>query len=1310
MVGNVVHAAAVGDIIKDGNGVAYSITSLDPAEVKVARQDQNDGVTSGNVVIPSTITVDGTDYSVTALVQAAFANSAFTTLVLSDGITEIPTNCFTSATAPSSLTFPSTLTTISRNAFKSITLPSVTCYATEPPTTAGFNQTYITNLYVPSASVETYKESDWASIATNILAISDDSGDDDETGNYAVGDIIYDDNGVAYEVTSSTEVSVAKQCTNGGVYASGNSVVIPSTVSGYTVTAVGENAFYDTTYGGNGGIDAITLPTTITTIGDNAFNYCSNLTTVDIPEGVTTLGDGVFGYCTSVTSISLPSTLTSIGAKVFSHCTAMTELTCLATTAPTLSENSIFNGLTQTVTLWVPCGSTSSYDTWVSAMSSKSNGGTLTVSELDCTGNEGGDDEEGEDDGTVSVPVDGTEFTYSESGKTYFSITIPDEAGTLVITQVDGLYDNSECSGDPIEGTWNNSYSSPEYTYTDLTPGAKYYWTAYPPVTYTATYTSNSSEEQGDDNDENGGDTSSEGYTTSDGIEITPALGTVTSISSIRFAHDPISISWGYDGTTYHESDVQIVDASGAVVAQGYTDGYDEEYSGWNPDTAITFYLNNEVTEDGTYTLKVPDGFFYLDEAGSTYSAAIEVEYTIGEGSDGGETEEEAAITLVSPESEDGVIYAASWSDDTQVIFKSSTKQGEVDWKITDVTEGVDEDDAVLYSSFASYNSSTDQFVSEIYNFGGITFYENHTYELTGYIKSGATTLVEEMLIVTIIGTTPEENNPVSTVTLVSSDPEYSVTYSSSKEIEVVSGEDLPITLTFSDYVKITASINQSQYGGSVSLSAVGVDEGNGEGCYKVWLVTIPAEQLADETYDGEITVTISGTDANGKLFYDESGYNTYNYFYTVTGDTGEQDLTGYTFDPENESTVSELSTITVGNELGIAVSWIGTITITDDDGNTVETLTGDNCEDNYENNEEPDANSGHDGTDTGWSTSYSVTITLSEAITTAGTYTVNIPNGFFIIGTEQENTNSPAMTLTYTVEAEETVENVDISFDPENGSTVEELSTIEMWIEDADEFDLGDAGWDTTLYVLNADGDQVALLDYSGWNDEATAIVFAVADTEEWEHMTITDAGTYTIDIPEGFLYAGDAQSNAVTLTYTIGDNSEETEYSYTVNPADGTTVSSLSTITISCETGIYVSLDGISGSFSDIKVYNEDGDEVTSASTINSVDAGTYYDLGEEIVLADEIVEAGEYTVVIPEGTLAYFVDGRDGDIDLGEITLTYTVDGTLDGINTIKAAISEGAEVYNLAGQRVVTPVKGSVNVVKYADGTVKKVLQK
>ncbi len=66
----------------------------------------------------------------------------------------------------------------------------------------------------------------------------------------------------------------------------------------------------------------VVLPSTVTEIGDGAFEGCVNLTNITIPSSVISIGDNAFGGCSSLLGIDIPSSVTSLGSA-FESCSLL---------------------------------------------------------------------------------------------------------------------------------------------------------------------------------------------------------------------------------------------------------------------------------------------------------------------------------------------------------------------------------------------------------------------------------------------------------------------------------------------------------------------------------------------------------------------------------------------------------------------------------------------------------------------------------------------------------------------------------------------------------------------------------------------------------------------------------------------------------------------------------------------------------------------------------------------------------------------------------------------------------------------------
>lgn len=127
-------------------------------------------------------------------------------------------------------------------------------------------------------------------------------------------DVVVD--GIYYNLVPKAGIAKVTRGTYSGSYS--GQITIPEfiTVDGkeYEVTEIDENAFE------YGKLTSVSVPNTVTEIGNKAFYGCESLSSVLIPNSVISIGELAFAYCSGISSFSVPSSVTDIGVGAFFGC------------------------------------------------------------------------------------------------------------------------------------------------------------------------------------------------------------------------------------------------------------------------------------------------------------------------------------------------------------------------------------------------------------------------------------------------------------------------------------------------------------------------------------------------------------------------------------------------------------------------------------------------------------------------------------------------------------------------------------------------------------------------------------------------------------------------------------------------------------------------------------------------------------------------------------------------------------------------------------------------------------------------------
>ncbi len=305
------------------------------------------------------------------------------------------------------------------------------------------------------------------------------------------------------------------------------------------------------------------------------------------------------------------------------------------------------------------------------------------------------------------------------------------------------------------------------------------------------------------------------------------------------------------------------------------------------------------------------------------------------------------------------------------------------------------------------------------------------------------------------------------------------------------------------------------------------------------------------------------------------------------------------------------------------------------------------------------------------------VPIILSEPVTAAGEYTIYVPAKAFVEKAWSDADNAmmpveggyvtPEYNGTVTVDPAMLAACEKVTFDPESGSTVEEIEIVRLTFTEISAQEYFNVWEFPNATFTNGETTVEAAISYDNESTGANRAVTVTPMNEDEEFAPITAAGTWTMTIPAGaFVYNGES-NDVITAEYTIASGVKYADM--LVSPEAGATVKTLSTIK--------VTLPVIDPNFESMLDYNEEvlpqiavkkGDEVVA--TFGELGDPNADDEGNTIVpiiLSEAITAAGTYTIEIPEKA---FVQKAWSDADEammpvegGFVTAAYSGDVTVD-----------------------------------------------
>ena len=284
--------------------------------------------------------------SVTSIGESAFHKcTALTSITIPGGVKTISKNTFLECTALTSITIPESVTSIGEHAFDScirltaVTIPkgvktihyhtfyncsslaSIVLHEglTNINSEAFYKCTALTSITIPESVTIIGNSAFRGCSSLTSITIPENVTN---IGEHAFGGCSsLDIEVVANNINYSSDSGVLFNRLKTEIVQYAKDKIQPKYAIPSSVTIIGNSAF-----NGCSSLTSITIPSSVTSIGSTAFNGCSSLTSITIPESVTSIGNSAFSNCTALTSITIPESVTSLGESAFYNCSSLASI------------------------------------------------------------------------------------------------------------------------------------------------------------------------------------------------------------------------------------------------------------------------------------------------------------------------------------------------------------------------------------------------------------------------------------------------------------------------------------------------------------------------------------------------------------------------------------------------------------------------------------------------------------------------------------------------------------------------------------------------------------------------------------------------------------------------------------------------------------------------------------------------------------------------------------------------------------------------------------------------------------------------